>query len=170
MQRELGITTIFVTHDQEEALSMSDRIVVMHQAREQIGAPSEIYNDPRTRFVASFVGTLNLLDGKIVDASVEAPSKSTASARRLGAASTGPSLAMSSTWGSGPRRCVLGAGSDDRNTLAGVIEDVAFLGAVVRVRVRLKRAAIIVDTFNSGANDLPARGSVGRGQLSAATT
>jgi len=53
----------------------------------------------------------------------------------------------------------LGAGEDGRNTLAGVIEDVAFLGAVVRVRVRLERAAIIVDTFNSGGDDLPARGA-----------
>ena len=58
-----------------------------------------------------------------------------------------------------PEALRLGAGSDGRNTLAGVIEDVAFLGAVVRVRVRLERAAIIVDTFNSGANDLPTRGA-----------
>jgi putative spermidine/putrescine transport system ATP-binding protein len=65
LQRELGITSIFVTHDQEEALSISDRIVVMNEGRvEQIGSPSEIYNYPRTRFVASFVGTLNILAGK----------------------------------------------------------------------------------------------------------
>src|SRR5215813_2664798 len=69
LQRSLGITTIYVTHDQEEALSMSDRIVVMNEGRvEQIGTPFEIYNFPRTRFVASFVGTLNLLKGKIIDA------------------------------------------------------------------------------------------------------
>ena len=62
LQRSLGITTIYVTHDQEEALSMSDRIVVMNEGRvEQIGTPFEIYNYPRTRFVASFVGTLNIL-------------------------------------------------------------------------------------------------------------
>ncbi len=56
----------------------------------------------------------------------------------------------------GAPRAPAGAGGDDRNTLAGVIEDVAFLGAVVRVR--LARDAVIVDTFNSGAGDLPARG------------
>ena len=68
LQRKLGITTIFVTHDQEEALSMSDRIVVMNEgAIEQIGTPGEIYNRPRTRFVASFVGTLNTLEGVVVD-------------------------------------------------------------------------------------------------------
>ena len=66
LQRELGITTIYVTHDQEEALSMSDRIVVMNEGRvEQVGTPFEIYNHPRTRFVASFVGTLNILRGKV---------------------------------------------------------------------------------------------------------
>src|SRR5262249_34218526 len=68
LQRNLGITTIYVTHDQEEALSMSDRIVVMNEGRvEQIGTPFEIYNNPKTRFVASFVGTLNIMNGKIAD-------------------------------------------------------------------------------------------------------
>src|SRR6185503_20293129 len=71
LQRALGITTIYVTHDQEEALSMSDRIVVMNEGRvEQIGTPFEIYNNPKTRFVASFVGTLNILKGTIVDPAV----------------------------------------------------------------------------------------------------
>ena len=69
IQRELGITTIFVTHDQEEAMSVSDRIVVMNGGiAEQAGAPFEIYNNPRTRFVAGFVGTLNMFS-----ATVEAP-------------------------------------------------------------------------------------------------
>src|SRR5215470_14291327 len=68
VQRELAITTVYVTHDQEEALSMSDRVVVMSEGRmEQVGAPFEIYNFPRTRFVASFVGTLNILKGRILD-------------------------------------------------------------------------------------------------------
>ncbi len=68
LQRKLGVTTIFVTHDQEEALSISDRIVVMNEgAIEQVGSPAEIYNCPRTRFVASFVGTLNMLEGVVAD-------------------------------------------------------------------------------------------------------
>ncbi len=66
IQRELGITTIFVTHDQEEAMSISDRIVVMNGGiAEQIGAPFEIYNHPTTRFVANFVGTLNTLPATV---------------------------------------------------------------------------------------------------------
>ena len=68
IQRELGITTIYVTHDQEEALSMSDRIVVMNAGvAEQVGDPFEIYNRPATAFVASFVGTLNVARGPVTD-------------------------------------------------------------------------------------------------------
>jgi iron(III) transport system ATP-binding protein len=63
LQREAGITTIFVTHDQEEALAMSDRIGVMNQGRlEQIGTPAEIYGTPRTTYVADFVGAANLIE------------------------------------------------------------------------------------------------------------
>src|SRR5690606_1515538 len=61
IQQKLGITTVYVTHDQEEALSISDRIVVMNQGKmEQVGTPFEIYNFPKTVFTATFVGQLNL--------------------------------------------------------------------------------------------------------------
>src|ERR1700736_5292479 len=63
LQKRLGVTLVFVTHDQEEALAMSDRIAVMNRGRvEQVGAPTEIYERPRTRFVADFIGEINLLD------------------------------------------------------------------------------------------------------------
>src|SRR5215212_840067 len=69
IQRQLGITTVYVTHDQEEALSLSDRVVVMSEGRmEQVGPPFEIYNFPATPFVASFVGTLSLIPATVVDA------------------------------------------------------------------------------------------------------
>jgi len=68
IQRRLGITTIFVTHDQEEALSISDRIVVMSKGYiEQVGTPLDIYNAPQTQFVASFVGTLNVLTAEVTN-------------------------------------------------------------------------------------------------------
>jgi ABC-type Fe3+/spermidine/putrescine transport system ATPase subunit len=64
LQRRVGVTFVFVTHDQEEALSMSDRIGVMHGGRvEQVGTPQEIYQRPATRFVASFLGAMNWIDG-----------------------------------------------------------------------------------------------------------
>ncbi|WP_439571977.1 ABC transporter ATP-binding protein [Phreatobacter sp.] len=63
LQKELGVTLVFVTHDQEEALAMSDRIAVMNAGRiEQVGTPEEIYDRPRTRFVADFIGEINLID------------------------------------------------------------------------------------------------------------
>src|SRR6185369_896216 len=66
LQRRLGLTFIYVTHDQEEALSLSDRIAVMdHGEVAQIGAPEEVYNRPRTRFVAQFLGNCNLIDIEI---------------------------------------------------------------------------------------------------------
>ena len=66
IQREVGITFVFVTHDQNEALTMSDRLVVMNAGRiEQLGSPREIYERPRTRFVAGFIGTSNLVTGTV---------------------------------------------------------------------------------------------------------
>jgi putative spermidine/putrescine transport system ATP-binding protein len=65
LQKQLGVTTIFVTHDQEEAMTISDRIAVMNAGRiEQIGAPREIYERPRTRFVADFIGEINVFTGE----------------------------------------------------------------------------------------------------------
>jgi iron(III) transport system ATP-binding protein len=66
LQQSLGVTTIMVTHDQEEALSMADRIVVMnHGCIEQVGTPTEIYREPASAFVADFVGQVNVLDGTV---------------------------------------------------------------------------------------------------------
>ena len=67
-QRQFGITTILVTHDQEEALMMSDRIAVMNKGKlEQVGSPQEIYEHPKNRFVAEFIGVSNFITSKIVD-------------------------------------------------------------------------------------------------------
>jgi ABC-type Fe3+/spermidine/putrescine transport system ATPase subunit len=68
LQQALRITTIYVTHDQEEALSLSDRVAVMKDGRVlQVGAPKELYERPRTRFVADFVGTNNLVTGEVLE-------------------------------------------------------------------------------------------------------
>lgn len=70
LQKELGITFIYITHDQEEAINMSDRIVVLHNGTiEQVGTPSEIYDNPRTSYVAKFVGSANVLTGTVEEIS-----------------------------------------------------------------------------------------------------
>jgi putative spermidine/putrescine transport system ATP-binding protein len=73
IQRRLQLTTIFVTHDQEEALTLADRIVVMNRgAIEQVGAPSEVYDQPRTLFAASFIGSMNLFPARLTDGQLAA--------------------------------------------------------------------------------------------------
>ncbi len=158
IQRELGITAIYVTHDQEEALSISDRIVVMSQGRmEQVGTPFEIYNYPRTRFVASFVGTLNLLKAQVVEAGgrLTVDGQPVATASPLGSAKPGDfrSIALR------PEAVSLAVGAGDANTLQGTVEEVSFLGSVVRIRVRFGENAVSLDTFNKPSVAPPERGT-----------
>ncbi len=159
IQRELGITTIYVTHDQEEALSMSDRIVVMSQGRiEQIGTPFEIYNFPRTAFVASFVGTLNILPGRVEDparGAILVDGQPIVAAAGLEGARAGEARLIALR----PESVTLdGAAADGRNRLAGTVEDVHFLGSVVRIRIRFREHAVWLDTFNNPRLAPPARG------------
>jgi ABC-type Fe3+/spermidine/putrescine transport system ATPase subunit len=93
LQREVGITTIYVTHDQEEALTMSDRIAVMHRGRvEQIAPPRGLYETPATAFVASFIGNINLLSGRAAGANAVACAGTTLAA--TGAAPSGAAVAV----------------------------------------------------------------------------
>jgi putative spermidine/putrescine transport system ATP-binding protein len=153
IQRELGITTIFVTHDQEEALSISDRIVVMNQGNiEQLGTPLDIYNRPQTQFVASFIGSLNVLQGSVQDASAgritidDQPVQTDESLTALGSAI---SIALR------PESINLNAANGHTNQLNATVEDIYFLGSVVRIRTRLNSQFINVDTFNNPAMELP---------------
>jgi putative spermidine/putrescine transport system ATP-binding protein len=159
LQQQLGITTLFVTHDQEEALSMSDRIVVMSAGQmEQVGTPFEIYNFPKTRFVSSFVGTLNFLTGKIVDAATgrfSVDGQDVITNRGLQGASNGETRTLALR----PEAVTLGAGGEGRNTLHGRIELVSFLGSIVRIRVRFKENVVSLDTFNSPGSPPPQPGT-----------
>jgi putative spermidine/putrescine transport system ATP-binding protein len=158
LQRKLGITTIFVTHDQEEALSISDRVVVMSEgAIEQVGSPTDIYNRPRTRFVASFVGTLNTLEGVIVDPARGAIRVGQA-VLRAGGVIEGAQAGEARTLALRPEALRLGPPIHGANALIGVIEEVTFLGAIVRLRVRVDQAALLVDALNSNGAPFPERG------------
>ncbi len=148
LQRSLGITTIYVTHDQEEALSMSDRIVVMNEGRiEQIGSPFDIYNYPRTRFVASFVGTLNILRGRVIDAAkgeISVDGQTILAARGMGGMQNGEIRALALR----PEAVTI---NSDRggNRMQGTIEEVSFLGSVIRMRVRFRDNLVSLDAFNN---------------------
>jgi putative spermidine/putrescine transport system ATP-binding protein len=158
LQRTLGITTIYVTHDQEEALSMSDRIVVMSEGRvEQIGSPFEIYNHPRTRFVASFVGTLNILSAQVVDPAggiLALDGQHITAARGVAGSREGETRAVALR----PEALSLNGTGGQRNRLAGTVEEVGFLGSVVRVRVRFSDSAVSLDTFNNPNAQPPKHG------------
>ena len=150
IQRQLGITTIYVTHDQEEALSISDRIVVMSRGRmEQVGTPLDIYNAPQTRFVASFVGTLNLLDAKVVDARagrIQIDGQEIEVGQQLQGAQVGAPISVALR----PEAISPNGKSGSLgNHLNGSVDDVSFLGSVVRVRVRLENQHVNFDTFNN---------------------
>lgn len=132
IQQDLGITTVFVTHDQEEAMSISDRIVVMNTGNiEQLGSAHEIYNRPATRFVATFVGQLNTIPAALV-----------------GKETTATELAIR------PELISLAPRPDTDTTLTGTVTDVGFLGSVVRLRVDVGGTLLSIDTFN-GHGDAP---------------
>jgi putative spermidine/putrescine transport system ATP-binding protein len=149
IQRKLGITTIYVTHDQEEALSLSDRIVVMRDGRvEQIGTPFEIYNFPRTSFVASFVGTLSILRGQVADpgrGTIVVDGQEIVAAHGLEGAQAGESRAVALR----PEIVSLHDPAGNGNRMQGTVEDVNFLGSIVRIRVRFGENAVSLDTFNN---------------------
>ena len=146
---------MYVTHDQEEALSLSDRVVVMSDGRiEQIGTPSQIYNFPTTAFVASFVGTLNLVNAGVIDASTGRLSID-GQEIRASKVTTDASTDGRVTLALRPEGISLGDGDPGANRLTGTVEDVNFLGSIVRIRVRLGEEAggeppsiVALDTFN----------------------
>ena len=150
IQRKLGITTIYVTHDQDEALSMSDIIAVMRKGRiEQVGSPWEIYFRPANRFVADFVGTVNFLVGRtrrtedglsvehagmclrVEDAPVQDGEQVTLVIRP---------------------ECIRllrpGETAPDGTTLSGTIENYSFLGRMIRYWVRVGEEVFIIDDAN----------------------
>jgi putative spermidine/putrescine transport system ATP-binding protein len=157
IQQRLGITTIFVTHDQEEALSISDRIVVMNNGvADQVGTPFEVYNRPATRFVASFVGTLNMLEGEAAGGGrVRLEGRAVTPAGEV-PASGRVTLALR------PEVAALVPGPGHDVTLDGMIEEVHFLGSVIRVRVKTASGVIALDTFNDAATPPPAPGQEAR--------
>ncbi|MGH8706201.1 MAG: putative 2-aminoethylphosphonate ABC transporter ATP-binding protein [Burkholderiales bacterium] len=132
LQQRLGVTTIMVTHDQEEALSMADRIVVMnHGVIDQIGTPLQVYREPATPFVADFVGKVNMLA-----ATVEAPGRVRIGARSFACSSCNGSAGRSVRAYLRPEDIVVRPIVEgDPNVLDARIEKIEFLGSYCLVRV-----------------------------------
>ena len=159
IQRELGITTIFVTHDQEEAMSISDRIVVMNGGiAEQVGAPFEIYNQPRTKFVANFVGTLNTLTATVENAGTGQVSLAGQSVT-LGAGKIAAAKGATVTLALRPEAIRLGRFEDRDVVLPATVVEVHFLGSVIRVRASVAGGVVALDTFNRPDQPPPPLGS-----------
>jgi spermidine/putrescine transport system ATP-binding protein len=162
VQREVGITFVYVTHDQEEALTMSDQIAVLAEGRvEQIGPPQEIYSAPATTFVASFLGAANIFDADVLELSGSSAVCSAMDTRlgavldsRLaavvdGALRTGPAAIVIR-----PERIALqDAGTpvvNGHNAISGTVSQVVYLGSCTQVHVDVGApSALIVEVPNT---------------------
>ncbi len=148
LQERLQITFIFVTHDQDEALIMSDRIAVLSQGRiEQVGTPEELYERPRTRFVADFLAVKNIFEATVVSAASGKATLRTLGGLILVAADDGgyaPGAALSI--GIRPERLRLESvsGTAGTNSLAGILEDEIYLGDSTEWHVRLGELLLVV--------------------------
>ena len=155
IQRKLGITAIYVTHDQEEALSISDRIVVMYDGKiEQVGSPFEIYNFPTTTFVAGFVGTLNTTTAEVVDPAthlLRIDGVQLQAAEGLDDKQKGDKVTIAIR----PERLNFIAQEKKANIMDCSVENITFLGSVVRIQVLVGSNRFYMDTFNNPFLALP---------------
>ena len=156
IQDEVGITFVYVTHDQEEALTMSDRIAVMHGGRiEQLGTPEELYERPASRFVADFIGTTNLLRGSVAEIDGETALVRLDSGDACRVARDGMRAGDALEVSVRPEAIVLDGLAADGSAdglsrpaagspaLVGAVDQVAFLGAAVQYIVRTRGGLLI---------------------------
>jgi len=163
IQRDLGITAIHVTHDQEEALAVGDKIVVMNKGKvTQIGTPTEIYFKPKTRFVADFIGTINLLKATVAKTTAKEVLLSVGPDKIL-LACVSPEVVLRDgqevILSIRPENVELGGEKPARegNLLRGEVKDTIFMGAVTRYFVQAGGIELIADVQGS---DVPLKGSV----------
>ncbi|OZI42909.1 ABC transporter ATP-binding protein [Bordetella genomosp. 4] len=131
LQRNLGLTTIFVTHDQEEALAIADRMAIMYDGKvQQIGSPEALYERPSNLFVADFLGKMNFFEGSIMEAG-KFRTKNQRDIAIVGADRDTKKVGVR------PERVTLSAEPQGPNALAGVIDTAIYLGSIIDVRIRL---------------------------------
>ena len=153
LQRRLGITTVLVTHDQEEALAMADRIVVMnHGVIDQVGTPVEVYRRPRTAFVADFVGTMTFLDGVLIAPGVVRAGRADLTCNSdAGAAAVGAKV----TLGFRPEEVqVRGLTDATPNRMRTRVAAIEYLGAFCRAKLDVDGVALTADFSANAMQDL----------------
>lgn len=159
IQKELGITTIYVTHDQEEAMAVSDRIAILNLGRlEQLGTPGEIYFHPRSRFAAEFMGGSNLFEMRVLSCDEAVP--------RLRAEINGFPLTLKARRPACDRaylsvrpewvRLTEDAGED---VVEGTVESATFLGALVRYRVKALGGHVTIEVHTPRSEDIRLEGA-----------
>src|SRR5262245_10881631 len=156
LQQALGLTTVMVTHDQDEALAMADRLVVMSGGViQQIGTQRELYEHPRNRFVAGFVGRTNFLHGRLVESGVfRSDGGLRLRCNGQPASPPAPSAEVRRALALRPERLTLTATADDGrgNRVAGTVEFASYLGAIIEYYVRLSSGETLrVHASNTGA-------------------
>jgi len=157
LQEEVGTTFIFVTHDQEEALSMSDRIAVMHEGRvDQVGTPREIYEGPATLFVADFLGVANVMEVEVIGRDGRG-CRLRVGTRELWSecgdlGRTGAASAVVR-----PERLHVTPGAEDgENCLPGMIDRTIFVGSNLQVMIRLANGGLLQASVANDGVDLDA--------------
>ena len=153
LQQRLGITTVMVTHDQEEALTMADRLVVMSEGRvRQVGSQQDLYERPSDRFVAGFVGRSSFIRGRM-----HGDVLTSAGGLEI---RCGRSLDGDAVVALRPERVRVGAGASEAdNSFAGTVEFVSYMGGLIDIHVRLSDEDIVVaQVANHGGAPLPKTG------------
>jgi spermidine/putrescine transport system ATP-binding protein len=165
MQRQLGITFIYVTHDQEEALTMSDRIAVMSKGHVlQVGPASEIYDSPANRFVADFIGETNFLNGTVVDAATDRATVKVGDQWVLENIGHKSPVAPNNqvTVAIRPEKVALRAASTNgTNSIPGTVEEQIYIGTDTRYVVRLQDGQSIVARVQNDIEHQPNKFPVG---------
>ncbi len=145
LQREVGITFIYVTHDQEEALTMSDRLAVFNHGRvEQVGTPSDVYESPRNAFVAGFVGTSNVMSGALAQQVMGSTSPFTVRPEKISVEEPASPVPA------------------ERASVDGTITEAVYLGMYTRYRVDVGGAIIEVAAQNTATDHSDAQRQIGR--------
>jgi spermidine/putrescine transport system ATP-binding protein len=155
LQTELGITFVYVTHDQEEALTMSDRIVLMRQGRiTQIGAPRDLYDRPASRYVADFIGETNLLPGVVAE-SGDGTVVLRAGGTTLRALTDTPLAPGAEAWLTVRPEAIelsdAGGTPEGWNRVAGTVREAVYAGSALRVHVALESGQRLVAHVTSGS-------------------